>query len=113
MAFVLSNKPTFWFRVEVKRPDDKGGWASFTFQAEFRRRTRPEIDDMIKAGALQKGDDDLLGTELVGWKDVSDAEGKPLEVNAANCTLLLAEPHVQSAIARAWLEASITGPAKN
>lgn len=112
MPFKLSDKPTFRFRVEVKRPDESTGrWAAFDFVGEFRTRSRPEIEAMIKQGL--GSDAELLATEFVGWAGVADADGKPLEVNDVNRTALLAAPGVQNAIVKAWLEASITGPAKN
>lgn len=112
MAFKLSNKPTFRFRVEVKRPDENTGrWSTFDFLGEFRTRSRPEIDSMIKQGL--SNDAELVATEFVGWSGVSDVDGTPLEVNDVNRTTLLAAPGVQTAIVRAWLEACITGPAKN
>jgi hypothetical protein len=112
MGFALSNKSTFIFRVEVKRPNaDTGRWETIDFRAEFKRRSRPEIEEMVKKGL--PSDAELLATEFVGWLDVKQPDGALLEVNDANRTALLAEPYVQPSLVRAWLEASITGPQKN
>lgn len=110
--FVLSNKTTYRFAVTVRRPNDATGkWEAFEFIAEFKRRSRPEIEAMIEKG-LPK-DAELVASEFLGWSDVKQPDGSLLEVNDANRTALLAEPGVQASIVRAWLESAITGPAKN
>jgi len=129
MAFVLSNKPTFHFRVEVKRPGAAGTWETLAFLAEFKRRSPAWVKEMT-AKALPD-DDVLLATELVGWKDVKSAEGgelkaseetrawmldhpdEPLKENDLARTALLAENYVAPALVRAWIEATLTGPRKN
>lgn len=130
MTFKLAGTPTFFFRVEVKRPNDSTGrWETLDFQAEFRRRSREHIEDMVRKGLPR--DDELLSRELVGWRNVAQPDGtelkaseesrkwmlehpdEPLNVADAARTALLAENGVQAAIVRAWLEASITGPVKN
>ena len=110
--FVLSDKPTYRFKVEVKRPDDATGkWQTFDFLGEFKRRSRPELEEMIKKGF--PSDAEIVASEFAGWSDVKQPDGSALEVNEANRTVLLAQPYVQSAIVRAWLESAVTGPAKN
>jgi hypothetical protein len=110
--FVLSGKPTYRFRVEVKRPNDATGkWETFDFIAEFKRRSRPELEEMIRKGL--PGDAEVVASEFVGWSGVKQPDGTDLEVTDANRTVLLAEPMVQAAIVRAWLESAVTGPAKN
>jgi hypothetical protein len=110
--FVLSDKPSYWFRVEVKRPNDATGrWETLDFTGEFKRRSRPEIDEMITKGL--PSDDEVLATEFLGWRGVKDASGKELEVTPANRTALLAEPYVKAAVISAWLESAIHGPRKN
>lgn len=112
MPFVLSSKPSYWFKVTVKRPnDEKGNWDSFDFMGEFKRRSAPEIQEMVKKGL--PADAELLGTEFIGWRDIKQPDGSVLEVNDSNRTALLAEPFVESAIVRAWLESAVMGPAKN
>jgi len=110
--FSLSDKPTYWFKVEVRRPDDATGkWQSFDFRAEFKRRLRPDLEAMVKKGL--PSDAELMESELVGWADVRQPDGSLLEVNATNRTALLAEPFVQPAIVAAWVESALRGPAKN
>jgi|CXWL01.1.fsa_nt_gi hypothetical protein len=109
--FVLSNKPTYKFKVVVKRPSEAGAWESIDFTAEFKRRSRPEIEAMVAKGLPP--DAEILATELVGWSDIKQPDGSPLEVNEANRVALLAEPFVQTAIVLAWLESAVKGPAKN
>ncbi len=110
--FVLSNKPTYWFEVTVSRPnDEKGTWDTFKFLGEFKRRSQPEVQEMFAKGA--PSDALIVENEFIGWKDIKQPDGSALEVNAANRTALLAEIGVQTAIVRAWLESSVTGPAKN
>ena len=112
MPFVLSNKPTYRFKVVVKRPNDEsGGWDAFEFLGEFKRLAQTEIDALFKEKLPE--DLPLLERVWIGWSGVKTAEGTELEVNASNRTLLLAEPGVRTALLRAWLESAVTGPAKN
>lgn len=110
--FMLSDKPTYRFKVEVKRPNDATGkWEAFDFLGEFKRRARPELETMLKTGL--PSDAELLATEFVGWSGVKQPDGSDLDVSETNRTALLAEPYVQAAIVRAWLESAVTGPSKN
>ena len=110
--FVLSNKPSYWFKVTVRRPNDEsGGWDTFDFMGEFHRRDKQYIKAMFEKGA--PGDAKIVESEFIGWKDVKQPDGSELEVNASNRTALLAQLGVEASIVRAWLESSVTGPAKN
>lgn len=116
MPFVLSDKKTYRFKVTVHRPNDETGkWDAFEFLAEFRRRSQPELKAMfLKRGLYEKGDRaEVVAGEFAGWSDIKQPDGSNLEVNDANRTLLLAEPHVEKAIYDAWFESALTGPAKN
>ena len=110
--FVLCDKPTYWFKVVVKRPNDTtGAWETLDFMGEFHRRDRNYIEEMFKAGA--PADAVIVEKEFVGWKGIKQPDGTDLPVTDANRTVLLAQIGVQASIVRAWLESSVTGPAKN
>lgn len=112
MPFVLNDKKTYRFPCTVKRPNETTGkWEAFEFSCEFNRRSRPEIEAIFKAGA--PNDAEIVATEFVGWAGVKQPDGSDLEVNDSNRVVLLAEPFVQAAIVRAWLESAVTGPQKN
>ncbi len=111
--FVLSSKPTYWFKVAVKRPnDEKGTWDTIEFMAEFKRRSLPEMSELLKK-PLADLQVIVPEEEFVSWKDVKQPDGSVLECTAANRTVLLAELFVQGAIFNAWWESSVAGPAKN
>lgn len=112
--YVMSSKPTFFFKVTIKRPNEKTGeWEAFSFLAEFKRRTRPEVEAMLEKGIPR--DAEICANEFVGWRasDIKTPDGADLAVTDENKAALLAEPHAQTAIVLAWLEAVVKGPAKN
>lgn len=110
MPFVLNNKPTCFHKVKVRRTNDAGDWEAFDFTAEFKRLVQPEIDALFTSGVPN---DREIVKLFVGWRDVKQPDGSDLPVSEANRTLLLAEPGVQGAVAKAWVELAITGPTKN
>lgn len=115
--FVLSKSPTFKYEVSVKQARESGKLESFAFTAEFRRFNQEEIRQI---SAEAGNDRALLDKVWVGWSGVQtlvDEGGvqvaKELPVTAENREALLREPGVEVALVRAWLEATVFGPAKN
>jgi hypothetical protein len=114
--FVMSNKPTFWWKVSVPAVNsDTGGWTHHTFSAEFKRRTKPELDGMFVKGGMYEtaAMGEVLAKELVGWRDIQQPDGSPLPVSEESRAALMAIPHMEAALWEAWVEAGIKGPAKN
>lgn len=113
MPFVQCTKPTYWWKVKVPvRNDEKGTWDTVEFMAEFKRRTQPEVAELLKK-TLPELKAEVIEKEFTGWKDYKTADGSPLEVSDVNRTTLLAEMFVEQSIFGAWWESSATGPAKN
>ena len=114
MPFTLTSKPTYRFKVTIRRPagDGSGGWDSFEFLAEFRHLPQPDIDALF-ASPPEGGDRGVLDRVLVGWSGVKQPDGTDLPADDVGRTALLAEPGVQRALVAAWIESVARGPAKN
>jgi len=111
----LSKKKTRFFPVAVEQLNDEGRVRKFNFTAEFKVVSQPEAEDILKVGSPEIVKDKVVcDAVFVGWKDVEDAEGQPLEVNDENRTILLDELGVQGAIVKAWLKSiGLDAAAKN
>ena len=79
MAFKLKLSDTYTTPVVVDIPASGGKFDRVTFDAEFRRVGREELnniyEEMREPG---KTDLDLLHKVLVGWKGVQDEDGEEL-----------------------------------
>jgi hypothetical protein len=116
-AFVLSKKETFRYLVKVRQARDSGKLEEFEFTAEFRRLDQAKVRELLAKGLADRK---LLDEVWVGWSGVKtlvSRDGVEVEeempVTPTNREALLLEPGVEIALARAWLDAVVIGPAKN
>lgn len=126
MAFVLSNKTTFKFKVKVRRPGngETGDFEAFDFVGEFKRLPQAEVDKLMRNPPvdtrLVADDVEADGNVFLGWsgvKHVVNVDGKDVEqellVTPTNRLALLAEAGVRTAIVLAYRDAVLLGPLKN
>ena len=107
--FVISQKQTYTWPVEVHFPVDNGKTERQTFDGEFKRLTQTRITEIrtaIENGATS--DLELASEILVGWEGVNDADGEPVKFTERNRDQLLDVPMVAAAVIMAWL-GSLTG----
>lgn len=109
---------TYWYPVTVQLAATEGGrQQKFTFEAEFKHLEQEVVSEMFRTreeGEPALKDAEVLDKVLVGWRDVQDAEGRPLAVNDENRALLLNIFPVPSSIVKAFLKSiGIEGKAKN
>jgi hypothetical protein len=94
--FKLAKKPTVFWPVTVKEPQDGGGVRKFTFDAEFAVLTQDEQEEAVRGGQ------DLLELQLIGWKsNLTDEHGQPFEFSEANKRVLLSITYVRAALFQA------------
>jgi len=101
--FKLAVNPTYTATVKVAIPSDGGKTIQREFQAEFKRLTQSELDeinDRLLGFKSKEGeedyeeverltDDELVRMVMVGWAGVQDESGADLEFNEANLSALL------------------------
>lgn len=84
MAFRLAQKPTFKARVRVTLPNQKGGFDTSEFMAEFKRCTTDELLEYEKDRTSS-----YLPKVLVGWSEMIGDEDEPVEFSEENLKALL------------------------
>lgn len=116
--FKLDQESTYWFPVVVEMTASEGGRKQrFTFDGEFNRLGQDEISELFRTRSEdepQIKDTDVLDRVFVGWRDIQDAEGRPLEVNSSNRQELLNRFPVASCVVKAYFKSiGVEGKAKN
>lgn len=107
--FVISQKASYSWPVEVHFPVDGGKTERQTFDAEFKRLTQTRITEIrtaIENGATS--DFELTREILVGWEGVTDGNGEAVPFSERSRDQLLDVPLVAAAVIMAWL-GSLTG----
>ena len=76
MAFVRKKTKVYPWPVEVKTPSETkiGEFDTTIFTGKFIRLSRPELDSFESATEF-----DALKKVLVGWEDVNEEDGTPIE----------------------------------
>lgn len=106
MAFKLKQKSTFTWPVKVQIPVDGGTYDVGTFDAEFRRLPRSEVESL----SAQVFNSEITGIEavkriLVGWSGVVD-DGQDVPYSEARRDELLEIAGVGVVLFRAFTEAN-------
>ena len=107
--FVISQKATYSWPVQVEFPIDGGKTDRQTFDGEFKRMTQTritEIRELIEKGQIS--DIELAREVLVGWEGVNDGNGDTVPFSERSRDQLLDIPLVAAAVVLAWL-GSLTG----
>jgi hypothetical protein len=99
MPYSKIKAKSYRWPVKVKTPGDGGVQLEETFDAEFRRVTRPELQK------LSEDDDVMVRSILVGWSGILGDDGEELPFSeAARDELMLHQSWI-----RAVLEAFYMG----
>ena len=80
MAFVRKKTKVYSWPVEVQTPSEEkvGEFETTTFTGKFIRLSRKELDSFESASEF-----DALKKVLVGWEDVNEEDGTPIEFSKA------------------------------
>ncbi len=106
MALKIATQRRYSWPVKVHRAND-GRFDTYQFTAHFESLTTPELEELTQSGQTSM---DLVRKKLVGWEDVKDADGAPLEFNEQHKELALADLDVLRGLVRAILESATGGP---
>ena len=81
MAFVRKKTKVYSWPVQVKTPSETeiGEFDTTEFTGKFIRLSRSELSDFESATEYE-----ALKIVLVGWEDVNEEDGKPVEFNNKN-----------------------------
>ncbi len=78
MAFVRKKTKVYPWPVEVQRPSETkaGDFETSSFTGKFIRLSRKELDTFDSSTEFE-----ALKKVLVGWEDISEEDGTPIEFN--------------------------------
>lgn len=90
--------------VTVNIPQDGGHTRKNIFNAQFELLAQ---DDFAAIYREEGGnDEDLLRRVLIGWSEVGDPDGNPIEFDKDARELLIRIPYVRTALVAAYIECS-------
>lgn len=102
MALVRKRSQSVLTPVEVKTPQDGGGYLVETLQMKLKILTRSRLREIIEQSQTgELSDDDIAREVALGWADYVDEEGEEIPFSPDALTELLDNPFVPSAIAGA------------
>lgn len=113
--FILAPQDSFWWPITVETAAAEGGrFEKSTFQAKFKRLDQARLDEIAQqARRSEIRDQDLALEVLIGWKDVSDGDGRDVPFNEAARDRLLNQAGLRAALVTAFFEACNGGRRKN
>jgi hypothetical protein len=115
MALKIDQGSAYFYPVAVEMIGDDGKFSKMTFEAEFKRLPRPQVESMMKrmaAGDLS--DYEVCCEVLVGWKAVLDESDEPIKYSDEMRDRVLNTHPVCPSVVRAWGESlNPKGKAKN
>lgn len=76
MAFKITRKPTYKTEIKVEMPNGKGKRDVEKFMAEFKFLGIEKLDEL-----KEKPHREVMSEVLVGWEDMVDDNGDPVEFN--------------------------------
>lgn len=103
--FKIEPQKTVQWPVTVNIPQDGGRIKKNTFTAEFELLPQNEFNAIYREDG--GNDEDLLRRALVGWVDVGDADGNPIDFNEDARELMIRIPYVRNALVTAYLECTL------
>jgi hypothetical protein len=113
MGLRIKQTAAYFWPVVVEYPVDGGKFLKETFDAEFKRFSKDEIQAILEDAAADKiKDHDVVRQVVVGWKGVTDDDG-PVEFSATALEAVQAIPLFDSAVVQAWMKSVSGAPAKN
>lgn len=109
--FVLEQKETYLWPVQIKVPANGGKYETHTFDVEFKRLSQSRIKNIneeIQAEKSEITDSDLVKEVICGWKGIQDSNGAEVPFSVGQLEMLLDIPLVASSIVKVFFE-SISG----
>lgn len=101
--FRISASPAYWAKVEVPVKDENGKDQIMKFDAQFKRVTQEELEELIERGRRgQLPDAQLLDQVWLNWRGVGDEAGEELSFNATNRARLCAIVPTQACVVKAF-----------
>lgn len=114
MAFIVSQKATYAWTVNVHTPDPAkpGKWKTQTFVGHFKKMPDAEFRERLAALTEKDLDDTeryqrenaFLGESLLGWEGVNDEAGLPIPFSPETRAALLDITEVRAALFAALFE---------
>lgn len=108
MAFKLALKPTYKATVKVSLPNDRDGFDTHSFKAEFKRVDMDQLDDLQKKPQI-----DAIKEVIVGFSDLIDEDNNQVEFNEDNLEALLKIPQALAAVCEAFWGSIFKAKEKN
>jgi hypothetical protein len=107
MSFVLKQKDSYVWPVNLLLPGDGGRREKSTFDAEFKRLPQSRLNELAKMAKAE--DDDLTPQDiareiLIGWSGIVDDAGKEVPFSTSALDQLLDVPSVAGQIVTAFYE---------
>jgi hypothetical protein len=109
--FVLAKTDQYSWPVVVQMPKSGGQWDKMSFDVTFKRLRQSEIKKWFEDS--NTGDKDFCRSVVVGWKGIQSEDKQDVPFSHESLEVLLDEPQVATAIAKAYLESVSGAPAKN
>lgn len=110
MAFVISDKMTVEWPVDVQVPQNGGKTKTHTFTATFEILSQDEYDRAI---LLSVKDHEFIAKIMVGFEGLLDDNGHEIEYNDDNLYTICKYPFMRVAIIQAYNAASTGAITKN
>jgi hypothetical protein len=112
--FKIATNPTYAAQVKVDMPGDNGKTVQKVFSATFKRLSQSDLDNLVeRLNSKDLSDSALIDEVMVGWGDVQDESGTPLEFNDTNLAALLDVYPVRPTIVKTFFASIAGAKAKN
>jgi hypothetical protein len=112
--FKVAVSETYITPVAVDIVGDNNKSKTHVFKARFKRLKQSELESLSeRLAAKELTDSALIDEVMVGWQDVADAEGNPLEFNPDNLEALLEIYPTRPTIVRTFFDSHNGAKRKN
>ena len=123
MAFIISQKATYPWTVEVNTPDPAkpGKWKTHSFIGHFKKRSDSEFreqlerltDPRLDPAERYQRENEFIEDTLVDWEGVTAEDWTPLPFNAATLAALLDMTEVRAGLFDAIFKSRSKAATKN
>lgn len=113
MKFVLAEKRTYWWPVEVYSPSEKkpGTFDRQKFDMQFEALSRSEMKahdeemrEITDLAELQAKMDEVILKSACDWKEVVDEKGEPIPFSIEALVVALNDNWIRNGIWASWLK---------
>lgn len=112
--FVLKKVVTYFWPVKFEVPQSGGTHKKETLNIEFKRIPQSEIKKLLEGEADKPATDvEFSKAVVVGWKDVQDEDGSPIEFSSESLQQILEVPMVAKSVVSSYLESIAGSKVKN